>query len=107
MNVTVLRPGGRDRHGDPIPGTSFTVVGCVISPRRASGPAEDNDLGETVIVGYTLYAPYAADIRATDQVQITDPGFAGTFDVVGEPGSWQNPFTGDKAGKEVALIRHG
>lgn len=105
--ITVVRPGELDQHGDPVdpdaePET-HTVEDCVIAPRS---DREDATRGETVIVGLTLYAPFGADIRATDQVVLGTP-WSDTFDVVGEPGHWKNPFTHREAGVEVALVRHG
>lgn len=103
ITVTVLRTGGRDAHGDPLPGSEHEVENCVPAPRQGS---ESDDRGETVIVGLTLYAPFDADILATDQIVIADPAWAGTYDVVGEPGRWQSPYSGRSPGMEVALTRH-
>lgn len=111
VTVTVIRLPGRDRHGDPTgPPAEHDVAGCAIAPRSGDGSGsrrEDLTRGEVVIVGLTVYAPFRADIRSTDQIRITDPAWAGTYDVVGEPGRWQSPFSGAQPGLEVALVRHG
>lgn len=102
--MTVLRSGGRDEHGDPLPGTEHVIDKVVVAPRAAT---EISDRGETIVVGLQVFPPFGSDIRATDRVRIDVPPWAGTFDVVGEPGNWQSPFTGRKAGMEVALTRTG
>ena len=106
--VTVVRHGGRDEHGDPLPGTEHTVDDCMIAPRRFVGvTSESDDRGEGLIVGLTLFAPFGADITAADQIRIAEAAWAGLYDVVGEPGQWESPFTGWQPGMEVALTRHG
>lgn len=101
--VTVLRTE-RGPHGDPTgPPVESVVEGCIVAPRRSS---EDDERGEAVIVGLSLFAPFDADIKATDQIRIDDAAWRGTYDVVGEPGRWENPFTGKRPGMEVALTRH-
>jgi hypothetical protein len=110
--VTVLRPAARDSHGDPVgEPAQHQVRDVVVAPRAASrsgsGSGEDTSDGETVIVGLAIYAPFDADIKATDQVRIDEPAWAGTYDVVGEPGRWQSPPSGRKIGLEVALTRTG
>lgn len=100
ITVTVHRPGGVDRFGDPdgSPETTHTVSGCAVAPRSAS---EIDTRGSTVIVGLTLYAPYDADIGPVDQVEIDGKRFT----VEGEAGRWRNPHTGRKVGMEIALQR--
>lgn len=108
MTITVVRAGGRDEHGDPQPSTEHDIADCDVAPRtdrRAS--TEDNVIGETVVVGLTVYGPYDADILATDQVRLTGTDWDGLYDVVGEPGRWKNPFDGHEAGTEIALTRTG
>lgn len=104
VTITVVRGGGSDQHGDPLPSVEHQIAECTVAPRPG---AEDNRQGEVIIVGLTLFAPFDADIAATDRVRIENPKWAGTYDVVGEPGRWQNPFTNRRAGLEVALSRHG
>lgn len=106
--VTVLRPTAKDQHGDVVSTTPHDVEDVIVAPRvgRSDYSTEDDARGETIIVGLTIYAPFDADIKATDQVRIDEPAWAGTYDVVGEPGRWQSPFSGWRAGMEVALTRH-
>lgn len=104
ISVTVVRSGGRDEHGDPVPGTEHVIDKVVVAPRPG---VEDDDKGETVIVGLQLFAPFEADILPTDRVRIDLPAWAGTYDVVGDPGRWQSPFTHRKPGMVVSLTRAG
>lgn len=101
VNVVRVRESGTDEYGDPIEGTPtrLTIRGCIRAPRTTS---EIEDRGrQGVIVGETLYAPPRADILATDQIEIDGV----LFNIEGQPGVWQNPFTGWKPGLEVALTR--
>lgn len=98
--VTVKRPGGRDRYGNPLPGTEHTIDECVWAPRSS---VEENDSRATTIVGLTMYGPYGSDIASTDQVEL--PGDDVPWYVEGDPGEWTNPFTGEPAGFEVNLTR--
>ena len=53
------------------------------------GPAQQGR--DTVIDGYTVYAPSATDLLTTDQVRIRGL----LCGITGEPADWgRNPFTG-------------
>ena len=99
--VTVVRasPGGVDAYGDPLPGDAsrVDVPGCAVAPRYSSEPSERGRQG--VIVGLTVYGPDV--FLSTDQVEVRGV----LYDVEGEPGFWENPFTGWAPGVEVALRR--
>lgn len=90
--VAVLRPGGRDAFGDPLPGTEHDIAGCLFAPR---GSDESDGFANTVITGAQLFAPAAADIRATDQVRVRGV----VYEVEGDVGDW------GRAGVQVALQR--
>lgn len=107
--VLRLRRGpspGRDSRGQPIPGTiaEHPVAGCVVTPRSASpavGGAEQQ-ARDTVIVGYTVYAPAGSDWRTTDQVRIRGE----VCEITGEPGDWgRSPFTGTRGPVQFAADR--
>lgn len=100
VTVTVTRPGGTDRNGDPLPTATHDIEGCGWAPRTSS---ESNDRGNAVIVGLTLFAPYGADITASDSLLLPDDDTP--WYVEGEPGNWRSPFTGWQPGLEVALTR--
>lgn len=100
ITVTVRRGGKDPRTGDPLPTTTHTIDGCAVAPRTSS---ETTDLGNAVIVGLTLFAPYGADVTAIDEVLI--PGDDVVWQVDGQPGDWRSPFTDWRPGTQVALTR--
>lgn len=101
LAITVIRPGGVDKFGDPdgSPETTHVVAGCAVVPR---GSSESDNRGTTVITGLTLYAPYGADIGPADVILLPS-GLR--YTVQGEVGRWKNWHTGREAGLEVALQR--
>ncbi|MFD9150588.1 hypothetical protein [Streptomyces diastaticus] len=86
---------GRDPRGQPIPGpiTDTPIPGCVVAPRAETpqvGGAEQQ-ARDTVIVGYTVYAPAGSDVLTTDQFIIRGE----VCEVTGWPGDWgRSPFSG-------------
>ncbi|MER5875445.1 hypothetical protein ABT119_05890 [Streptomyces sp. NPDC001910] len=107
--VRVLRTGespGRGPRGQPQPGPdeSFDLEGCVVTP-RAETPQVGGDqqqARDTVIVGWTVYAPAGKPLRTTDQVMIRGV----KCDITGEPGDWgQSPFTGTSGVIQFAADR--
>lgn len=107
--VVRLRRGpspGRDARGQPIPGplTETPVQGCVVAPRE-SNPTVGGDMQQardTVIVGYTVYAPPGTDLLTTDRVRIRDE----ECEITGDPGEWpRNPFTGTRGPVQFAADR--
>jgi hypothetical protein len=96
--VTLLRAGespGRDAAGIPIPGgvDEIPVPQCVVTPREElpapGGPQQQGR--DTVIKGWTVYAPPGTVVLTTDRVRIRGT----VFDVTGEAGDWgRSPFTG-------------
>jgi hypothetical protein len=94
-------PGGVDAYGDPVAGTEdrTTLDGAFTAPRTSDELTDRGRAG--VIVGLTLFAPYATDLVYTDQVEVDGV----LYDIEGEPGKWRNPFTGWEAGLQAALSR--
>lgn len=96
--VVRLRRGpspGRDPRGQPIPGTltETPVPGCVVAPRAETPQVggEQQQARDTVIVGWTVYAPPGSDLATTDQVRIRGE----VCEITGQPGDWGvSPFTG-------------
>lgn len=118
--ITVVRPGPRDRHGDPVTDnagkpihvTEHTIDQVIVAPAAST---EDVGRGETVTSGWDLYVPPGADIAVTDRVRrTTDPAPGGSVDlkrrgpwvVVTEPAPWRSPFSNWAPGTVVRIERH-
>ncbi len=93
----------RDDRGHPEPGPdeSFDLHGCVVTPRQELpqvGGAEQQGR-DTVIVGYTIYAPAGSDVRTTDVALVRGRRCG----ITGQPGDWgRNPFTGTQGPVQFA-----
>lgn len=83
--VTIVRPVGQDRHGDPLPGdpSETQVSGCSVQP---SSTTELTDGRDTVVSLWDLFLPAGTDIRATDRVRFNGE----LFDVDGDPAPWDD-----------------
>lgn len=96
----------RDPRGQPLPGPdeSFDLDGCVVTPRESAPQVggEFQQGRDTVIVGWTVYAPHGSDVRTTDRVVVRGV----VCEVTGEPGHWgRNPFTGTRGPLQFAVDR--
>lgn len=88
QNITVSRPGGVDRYGDPLPATEHVIAGCVLAP---VGSDEELAGADRVVTRMTVYAPIDSDVMAIDRVVLQD----GTrWQVVGQPAQYRTPFAG-------------
>lgn len=107
--IVRLREGpspGRDPLGSPLPGTvaELDISGCVVTPRQESPQVggELQQARDTVIVGWTVYAPAGTDIRTTDRVRIRGE----VCQVTGQPGDWgRSVFTGTPGPVQFAADR--
>ncbi|MEU1071939.1 MULTISPECIES: hypothetical protein [unclassified Streptomyces] len=107
--VRIVRTGlspGRDERGHPLPGPdiSFDLTGCVVTPRQENpGVGSPEQQGrDTVIKGWTVYAPAGSDVRTTDRVVIRGQA----CEVTGEPGNWgRSPFSGTRGVVQFAADR--
>jgi hypothetical protein len=107
--IRILRTGaspGRDPRGQPLPGPdeSFDLGGCVVAPRAETPQVggEQQQARDTVIVGYTVYAPPGSPVRTTDRVRIRGE----TCEITGWPGDWgHSPFTGTAGPVQFAADR--
>lgn len=97
--VTVTRPGGTSRYGDPLPGVDHVLDGVGFAPRYST---ELTAQRSTVIVGLTMLADVGADVLPVDVITRAN---GKKYQVEGEPGEWISPLTGWHAGVEVALVR--
>lgn len=87
--VTVSRPGGTNRYGDPLSATDHQLTGCVVAP---AGSDEQTDRADQVTTRLVVYADLDADVTAIDRLVRAD----GTrWQVVGEPDRYHSPFAPD------------
>lgn len=100
--VTIVRPGTptQDQYGNDVPGaaTEISVPGCAVAPRASS---EDVQARDQVVEGLTVWMPAGTDVRPTDRVR--RGGLL--FEIDGEAGEWNSPFTGFAGPVQVALSR--
>lgn len=110
--ATIVRSGGFDDSGDPVPFDEesddpgeIIVRGCAWAPRfadSAGGSGEVSGRGrEGVIVGLSFFAPIGTPLRHTDTVLIEGI----PYEVEGEPGVWASPISGTSFGIQAALRR--
>lgn len=86
--VTVVRPPGKDRFGDPIPGSTgeTNVGGCLFAP----GPSKEFLTGANQIkTDAAIYGPPGMDVRATDQIRARGE----LYEVAGTPQDWGSAGT--------------
>lgn len=84
--LTVSRPAGTNRYGDPLPPTGHEIPDCVLAP---GGSTEDTDRADQVTTRLTVYTGPEADVAATDRIVLPD----GTrWAVNGEPQRYRSPY---------------
>lgn len=83
-SVTVIRGGGRDDRGDPLPVTEIPVAGCLIGPRATSEPVDRADLVSDTAMLYRDPEP-SFSFLSTDRIRTPD---GGVWSVDGEPKIW-------------------
>jgi hypothetical protein len=100
--VTVVRAGPptEDEYGNSVPGepTESDVAGCAVAPRSSS---EDLEARDQVVVGLTVWMPSGTSVLPTDRMRVRSV----LYDVDGEAGWFQTPFTGTAGPVQVALTR--
>jgi hypothetical protein len=99
--VTVLPrvdTGERDRYGKPVyawPGPGIDIGDCAVEPTGADEPVEAGRAA--VVTTFTVYDPHGTPIGPHERIVVRGR----VCEVVGQPGSWVNPFTGTRAGAEI------
>lgn len=97
-DVVVLRGGGRDSKGNPLPVTEIPVRDCIVAPRATSEPTDRADLISSTAVLYRDPDP-AFKFLPKDRVRVPVAArMSGEWAVDGLPGEWP-------LGDEVALVR--
>lgn len=71
VDVTVIRGGGRDDRGDPLPVVELPVAGCLVGPRSTSEPVDRADLVDASAVLYRDPQPSFVFL-STDRVRTPD-----------------------------------
>lgn len=96
VDVVVLRGGGRDAKGNPLPVSEIPVTGCLVAPRATADPVDRSDVTDGKAV---LYRDPGFRFLPSDRIRIPDGSLmAGQWSVDGRPGEW--PY-----GSEVGLVR--
>jgi len=94
-DVVVLRGGGRDAKGNPLPSQEIPVTDCLIGPRATADPVDRADVVSSTAV---LYRDPGFTFLPADRVIVpAGARMAGTWSVDGRPGEW--PY-----GSEVGLV---
>ena len=96
-DVVVIRSGGRDKKGNPLPSEEFPRTDVLVAPRATSDPVDRSDVTNSTAVLYDGDTTFA--YLSTDRIRVP-PGarMAGEWSVEGRPSEW--PF-----GSEVGLVR--
>ena len=101
VTVTIVRTPSRNRHGDPVgDDASHTIEQCGIDWNATSSNTQFQDVEITDV---DLYVPRAADVVASDKVELPD---GSTFKVQGRP-LWDqvHPMTGTDFGSKLVRLR--
>jgi hypothetical protein len=97
-DVVVLRGGGRDAKGNPLPTSEIVVTGCLVGARATAEPLDRSDVVDSKAVLYRDPDPDFTFLPA-DRVRVPQgQRMAGTWSVDGRPGEWP-------LGVEVGLVR--
>lgn len=89
QTIVRLRPQlADDGHGNLEPDwtltpSSLSITGCLVAP---GGTVEDNTNRSGVLIQWTVYAPGAPDVVASDAIEYEGTRYA----VDGEPARWGN-----------------
>lgn len=94
-DVTVLRGGGKDPKGNPLPVTEITVTDCILGARSTSDPVDHSEVVSSTAV---LYRDPGFTFLPADRIRVpVGARMAGTWQVDGRPGEW--PY-----GWEIGLV---
>lgn len=100
--VTRIRPGVKVVRGSEVRdwnnASKLSISGCSVQPAATSLSQDGRVLG--IADGWTLYAPYDADIREGDRVRYQGE----TYEIDGAPRKWMSA-TGALSNMQCALRR--
>jgi hypothetical protein len=101
---------GTDAHGNAVPSWpegpeadgAVEIHGVKVAPRTDLGGEAALADREAVVTNVRLLFPGGADLPApVDRLWVRGH----VYDVIGEPGTWVNPWTGREAGSEIHARR--
>lgn len=98
-DVVVIRGGGLDDYGDPVPTSEFTISGCFLAPDSREDPLDRSQIvsGDAVL----LCPPGSPEVLSTDRVRTPASSvMPGEWSVNGTPSNW--PY-----GVQVRLTKGG
>lgn len=107
LTVYRLAAGPLDAHGNAtrVRTPTHQIDNCLVAPPVAltnAGKYEPAAPGRTPVNEiFTVYAPPGADIGSRDEVDLDGK----RYEVIGEPGSWPDPWTGITEGVVFAMER--
>lgn len=107
--VTVVRGAINGRTNVWQETSRHVIPSCLVAPGSS---VEQTGTADVLQADVVVYAPFDADVVATDRVLIGsypntgDGADADVYDVNGRPVQWQSPFTSRKYGMVVALVVH-
>lgn len=95
VDVVVLRGGGRDPKGNPLPAQEIAVTDCIVAARATVDPVDRSDVVSSTAV---LYRDPGFTFLPADRIKIpAGKRMAGTWSVEGRPGEWPH-------GWEIGLV---
>jgi len=94
-DVTVIRGGGRDAKGNPLPSQEIPLRDCLIGARATSDPVDRSDVTSSTAV---LYRDPGFTFLPADRIRVpAGARMAGLWSVDGRPAEWPD-------GWEVGLV---
>lgn len=94
-DVTVIRGGGRDAKGNPLPPVEIPVRDCLIGSRATADPLDRSEVVNSTAV---LYRDPGFTFLPSDRIRVPEGArMAGLWAVDGRPGEWPQ-------GVEVGLV---
>jgi len=95
VDVIVIRSGGRDAKGNPLPSQEIAVKDCILGPRATTDPTDHSDVTSSTAV---LYRDPGFTFLPADRIRVpVGKRMAGTWSVDGRPGEWPH-------GWEIGLV---
>jgi hypothetical protein len=110
VDLTVLRGHTDTMSGVWVETSRHVIRRCVGAPGASVEQVPGaNGTSDTTVADMVVYAPFGADVVASDRVllgdypQPSDGWDAEQYEVQGRPVTWQSPYTGRRAGTVISL----